>query len=87
MSTDWRKYSTPEVSRSRARNPALNGVIGMPVVGIRRVPLAVNHTPQHGRDGRQPNRAHTDVVGEKDTESRLKLLRIAEWVIRPEQGS
>ena len=77
MSTDWDKYSSPEETLQRARNPADNGVIQMVVGDVRQVPgLRVEHTPDFPR-----NRAHTDVYGEKSTEARVKLLRICTWVI------
>jgi hypothetical protein len=37
----------------------------------------VEHTPK------PLNRAHTDVTGEKDSEARLKFLRIYNWEISP----
>jgi hypothetical protein len=82
MSTDWAKYSTPEETRHRARLPNDNGIVRMKAGDVRGVPLQVAHTPELGRTGLQPNRAHTDVVGEKTTEVRLKLFRLCEWVIR-----
>ncbi len=78
MSTDWEKYSTREETRQRAKNPNANAVVSLVVGEVRRVPgQQVEHTP----DTERHNRAHTDVLGEKDPEARLKLRRIAEIVI------
>jgi len=77
MSTDWNKYSTPEESRWRARTPSDNGIASLDVGAVRAIPgLAVDHDPYWS------NRAHTHVLGEKDTEARLKLKRLCRWVIR-----
>ena len=76
MSTDWCKYSTPETTRSRARKPSDNGVLSLPVGGVRSISgLSVMHTP----DIEINNRAHTDVKGivcERKTEIRVHLLRL-----------
>jgi hypothetical protein len=80
MSTDWEKYSTPSESRNRAKNPARVGVVRLVAEDVRRIePLKVEHTPDY-----PTNRAHTDVFGQKTSEVRLKLLRGAEWKIRPD---
>lgn len=72
MSTDWAKYSTPRDTKERARRPADNGVISLNVGRTRReAKQIVLHDPLFD------NRAHTSVVGEKSTEARVKLLRIA----------
>ena len=78
MSTDWAKYSTSDETRSRGRNPADNGVVRMQVGTVRDLPdQRVEHTPESN------NRAHTDVLGEKDEEVRLKFVRICSWAINP----
>jgi hypothetical protein len=78
MSTDWEKYSTPEETRQRARrNPADYGVLRMECRLVRSVPQAVEHSP----DSLRNNRAHTNVIGEKSPEVRLKLSRISGWAI------
>lgn len=80
MSTDWEKYSTPAESRNRAKIPARVGVVRLMVGEVRRIePLRVEHTPDY-----PTNQAHTDVFGQKTSEVRLKLLRGAEWRIRPD---
>jgi len=75
MSTDWSKYSTPPETRIRARKPQHNGVIRLHVGAVRAVPQVVEHAPT------AVNRAHTDVAGEKSTEVRAMLRRIAVWEI------
>lgn len=88
MSVDWSNYSTPLETQGRARNPNDNAVISMVVGHIRLIEgLVVEHDPiqENGTDetGKpiQPNRAHSEVLGEKTTERRLKLSRIWKWEI------
>lgn len=81
MSTDWERYSDPEATRRRSRTkPASEyGVVRLVAGEARAVPgQSVEHTPL------PENRAHTDVFGEKDAEVRVKLSRIASWVLRLE---
>jgi hypothetical protein len=82
MSTDWEKYSTPQQTRERAKNPADNAVIGLPVGPVTKIPLEVKHTP----DIERMNRAHTDIIGDKKRppEVRVKLLALMSWKIRLE---
>lgn len=90
MSTDWEKYRTPQEARDAARNPNKNGVIAMNVGEVRKVESPrqeVEHTPLHGHEELPDNRAHTDVRGEKTEEVRMKLRRIATWVIRVPENS
>ena len=75
MSTDWDRYSTPDVTRDRAKVPQNNGVIEMPVAEVRKI---IHQTVVHRPI--QSNRSHTDVLGPKDEEVRLKLRRVAQWV-------
>src|SRR6202022_2386786 len=76
MSTDWSKYSTPPESLKRANQPTDNGIIELGVGGVRSIkPLTVEHDPIPA------NQAHTQVIGTKDEEIRLKLLRLAAWRI------
>ena len=79
MSTDWAKDSTPEQTLRRARkNPEKNGVVKLQVSEVRAIPnQTVVHTPEIA------NRAHTDVLGIKDEEVRLKFTRICTWIIDP----
>lgn len=76
MSTDWSRYSTPEQTRDRRRQPSENLVVRMNVGRVRQVPgQQVEHSPL------PKNRAHTNVTGDKDPESRVKLRRIAEIIL------
>jgi len=76
MSTDWEKYSTPQQARNRAKKPNENAIVKLNVGKIRELlGLLVEHRPI------QDNRAHSEVVGEKTPEIRIKLNRLAEMVI------
>ena len=76
MSTDWEKYAAPEETRGRGREPERNAVVALAAGDVRQVPgQVVEHTPQ------VDNRAHGDVFGQKDTEARFKLRRLASIVI------
>ena|ERR1700722_3857896 len=85
MSVDWDKYSTPEETRQRSKNPLDNAVIRLPVVGIRDIDnLEAKHTPDQTTG--YENRAHSDVVGIPDggedlTEVRALLLDISKIAI------
>lgn len=66
MSVDWSKYSTPDETRRRARQPHLNGVGKLGVGTIRAIPMqAVHHTPIRDHPTLVDNRAHADVTGPK----------------------
>lgn len=80
MSVDWEKYSSPEDTRQRAKNPDHNAVIRLPALGIRDINnLALEHTPE------PENRAHSDVFGlvnsEDLTEARILLLNLSRVVL------
>lgn len=77
MSTDWEKYSTPDETQLRGKQaPNLYGVIGLVVGSVRKIPgLGVVHEPI------DDNRAHTEVFGKKDPQTRLQLLRSFQWII------
>ena len=80
MSTDWDRYSTPEESQRIGPKPSQEyGVIGLNVEGVRSFPpeMTVEHSPTVA------NRAHTNVVGEKTPEARVKLRRLSTWQIKP----
>lgn len=69
MSTDWSRYSSPEETRSRAKDPAINGVIEMTAVDVRAIPeQTVEHTPIQNNPNPKikDNHSHTDVFGSKD---------------------
>jgi hypothetical protein len=78
MSTDWEKYSTAEEARLRGTDPSANGVISIPVGPTR---SEAGQVVKHAPDLERRNRAHTDVIGEKDAEARVRLRRIAGWEI------
>lgn len=76
MSVDWDKYSTAEQARQRARQPHKNAVISMQAGQIRVIPgQEVFHRPILN------NRAHSEVLGEKTTEARVRFGRIFKMVI------
>ena len=75
MSTDWSRYSTPQESRQRARDPAVNGVIEMTVADVRAIPdQVVEHTPiqDHPDPNVRDNRAHADVFGPKEDDPEIQ---------------
>ena len=78
MSTNWAKYRSAQETREEGGQPASNyGVVAMNVGMVREVPdQEVIHDPIS-----LENRAHTGVVGEKTTEVRVKLRRLACWEI------
>jgi hypothetical protein len=80
MSVDWEKYSTAEMTRARAINPAKNGVVSLEAGMVRAVEgLTVGHRPSKKAN----NRAHSEVFGDKksDPQVRVTLRRIARWEI------
>src|SRR6266446_6467447 len=89
VSVDWNEYSTPLETRNRARTPSANAVISMIAAEIHKIDaLIVEHAPiqenTFDEEGRPlaPNRAHSEVIGQKTTEVRVKLSRIWVWKIR-----
>ena len=89
MSVDWNKYSTPLKTRNRARTPADTAVISMIAGAVRAIePLVLEHEPiqDNSLDEKgspvKPNRAHSEIIGEKTTEIRVKLSRIWNWQLR-----
>ena len=81
MSVDWKKYSTPQQTRDRAKIPSANAVIQMQAGEIRAIHnLKVEHRPM------PTNRAHSDVLGlpsdnENLTEARVLLLACSTVVL------
>ncbi len=77
MSTDWNRYSSPEETRNRISglSPEEFAVVALPVSEVRNLGQIVEHDPL------PDNRAHSNVIGEKDAEVRLKLTRICKIVI------
>jgi len=82
MSVDWAKYATPDETRRRAKKPIENAVVQFETGRVRTIPtLSVEHSP----DQERANRAHSDVIGDKNAEVRIQLSRIFELVIPLEQ--
>ena len=80
MSTNWQKYCATAVeARCLARVPTDNGVVSFSVHTLRAIPLTVTHSP----DESLPDRSHTDVIGEKSTEVRAKLLGLCALEMTP----
>lgn len=80
MSTDWDKYSTAEETRSHARKPIENGVVSLGCGSVRSVRhLTVEHTPYNTTP---PHPRHVDVFGDKDEETRMRLLEFVRWEIK-----
>ena len=74
MSCDWAKYSTPAETCSRSqRHPASEyAAVSMHVGSVRKISTqTVDHDPV------AHNRAHSEIRGVKDAETRLRLRRIA----------
>ena len=89
LSVDWNEYSTPQETRSRARTPADNAVIGLVAGAVRAIEaLMVEHEPiqENAFDEKghaiKPNRAHSEILGDKTPEIRVKLSRLWNWQIR-----
>ncbi|HEY7036968.1 MAG TPA: hypothetical protein VH482_36905 [Thermomicrobiales bacterium] len=84
MSTDWSRYATPEETRDRAlrSDPADNAVLALGVGAVRAIPAQiVVHAPIQGELGIPDNRAHAEVFGPKNAESRVHFLRIYRLVL------
>lgn len=82
LSVDWSEYSTPDESLSRAKVPEKNGIISMPISGIRAspLPLTVLHKPD------KINYSHSEILGipprkPSDMGIRVKLMDLSNWVI------
>jgi hypothetical protein len=89
MSVDWTKYTTSLETRNRGRIPSDNAVISMVAGAVRAIEaLVVEHAPiqdssiEEGGNQLKPNRAHSEVIGEKTTEVRVKLSRTWRWQLR-----
>jgi hypothetical protein len=99
LSCDWSKYSTPEETNSRIglqykagttifKNPALFGVVAFDAGTLRTEEYnqQVEHDPIFNNpaiEGIPNNQAHSIIIGEKDEETRLKMVDMSEWVIPP----
>jgi len=74
MSTSWSKYATASGCRGK---PPTCGVAQLPVAPLRALRLDVTHTP------RDTDQSHSDVIGEKDEETRMALSNMALVVHKP----
>ena len=80
ISVDWEKYSTPEASKQRAKNPEFICIAAIQASKVRSLEaLDVKHAPSIA------NRAHSNIIGlnlaakAKRTKIRLKLAEYAHW--------
>lgn len=82
LSVDWSEHSTPQQSLERAKAPESNGIISMPIIGIRAnpLPLSVVHAPD------ETNFSHCEISGipprkPSDMGVRVKLMDLSLWEI------
>jgi hypothetical protein len=82
LSVDWSKYSTAEATLQRAKTPESNGIISMPISGIRSNPFPLNvlHKPE------ETNYSHSEIFGipprkPSDLGIRIKLMDLSKWEI------
>ena len=69
MSTDWQRYSSVEGARQRARKPHETAIVSLVAGDVRRIDSqCVQHAPI------PDNRAHTNVIGDKSTKVRQRLV-------------
>ncbi len=80
MSTDWSKYASPQETSRRGTGFHREefAVVSILVGEVRHLGQLVEHDPL------PENRAHTNVIGEKNAEVRLKLARMCRIVITME---
>lgn len=84
MSVDWAKYATPHDTRSHpTKGPGNYGAVSMNAGHVRSIDaLKVIHEPIKDHPTLPDNRAHSEVIGDKTNEVRMKLGRIVDWAIR-----
>lgn len=84
LSVNWSKYSTPENTKNESvsfgKDPSNYGVISLPVITVREIPLRVIHSP------RPHNLAHSSILDipprkPNDLGIRLKLRAASTWEI------
>jgi hypothetical protein len=76
MSVDWARYSRPEETRGRGREPSRNAVVGALAGEVRKIPeQIVEHLPI------KENRSHSGVTGKKTEKVRLELSRLFDVII------
>ena len=99
LSCDWRAYTTPEDTKARIgkqfrtgttefKNPDIFGISQFKVKHLRVLELGqkVEHDPIFSEPeilGQPNNYAHSIIIGEKDEETRLKMVELSEWIIMP----
>lgn len=84
MSTDWSRYATPEQTRNRGvrSGPENNAVLEFDVGAVRSIPeQVVQHSPIFNDPEEPDNRAHTEVFGPKNAETRIHYLRVYRMVL------
>jgi hypothetical protein len=84
MSTDWNRYATPEqTQRGGVRSgPSDNAVLALDVSAVRAIQgQTVEHAPIFGEPDVPDNRAHAEVFGPKNAETRVRYLRIYRMVL------
>lgn len=84
MSTDWSRYASPEqTQRGGLRSgPEHNAVLSLDVGSVRAIPgQTVDHAPIFADPEVPDNRAHAEVTGRKNTETRIHYLRIYRMVV------
>jgi hypothetical protein len=99
LSCDWEKYSTPQETKARIgqqfktgttefKNPNLFAIVEF-TTGVLRTEeynQQIEHDPILNNPeivGIPNNQAHSIIIGEKDEETRLKMVELAQWVIPP----
>ncbi len=81
MSTNWSKYSAArDVRENRRHLPGEYGVVSFVVGKVRSVSTdtEVRHSPE------KPNRAHSLILGPKDSETRVHYRRYLNKLIEPD---
>lgn len=95
LSTDWNQYTTPEESLERLnlqkkgngtfKNSKDYGLVSFKVEVIRNElkSQSIVHDPIQHHDSLPENRSHTKIIGEKDTEVRLKMIDMCDVLYLP----
>lgn len=81
LSTDWSRYCTdPNETKQRVildrKDPSKYGVVSFEVGKVREIPRQiVCHTPSNN------NRSHSEIIGKKELQTKVTLMRILNWII------
>jgi len=95
LSSDWEKYSTSTETRERIKYTPhpITGKMKDPnnyfVISLIKGEIESNIPGQiveHTPDIQMQNQAHSDIIGIKDHECRLKMLDLYQWEISPNWG-